>query len=253
MCISLQAEAELATIVTDFNHHRDSFIRKFDRKESRMMDIARQFDTIIERVNEIIQNANAAKTGGLIGTGAGLGLVVVGCLAAPFTAGAGLALAAGGAAGAAAGGAVAIGAVIVKDTKESGRAKEIEELGKEFMQLAEPLNEDLREIKALVIKMQQNAMEQHLMGRLGRIQGFFTQVRGINEQVLTEIDNIMAFLRELVQLILIILKQISTSEHNREFTDKIVKSGDECRKAIREFKGMKKELLRFGGELQQLT
>lgn len=216
-----------------------------------MKAIAKQFDKIAADVQKKLDNADDFMKGVLIGGGVGLGVAALGVLAAPFTGGASLVVSAGALAGSV-GGVAALGlfTCIVKALIESGGARDLEKLGKEFMELARPLNDHLREIKTLSNRLQQNAIECVFMGKLNEIQRLFTRVTDVSEQVYVQMQRMMEFMGDLVRLVLIILKKISSPEQDKELTEKIVKSGTECWKTIREFQRMKEELQSFRDRLQ---
>ncbi|TWW57214.1 hypothetical protein D4764_08G0012010 [Takifugu flavidus] len=150
--------------MNDFNARGAAFIRHFDRQEPRLIQIAKSFDRITAAVQKSVQEAEAVRLGGAVTAGVG---GVLGLLAAPFTGGASLIIA--GAATAVTGVTLAVAAEVVTTLKEKGGAKELEALGREFMTAVKPLNEELKEIKAMSRQLQMDLAQRYLADRRKKI------------------------------------------------------------------------------------
>lgn len=242
---------QLSELIIKLIEHADSFIRVFNNKEPRMREIERKFEKISAEVKEELETADAVKTGGLITGGVGVAVGVLGLLAAPFTGGASLAVtaaASGGIVGVA-GVTITVGAIIIEFIIKNGSAVKLQRLGEEFMEIVQPMNKHLAEIKAIsetlkkkFIKIQNADMKE--------IQALLSQVRSISVRATAELQKVVEFLSELVRLIMKIFKTTLSSEEEKKLPDFITKSGAECRSIIRDFSGKKKELQTFKENIQ---
>lgn len=232
------ARADLvAQLAEELNRRGAAFIRDFDRQEPRMIEIAREFVRIADKVKEMIEDTDKVATAGAVTAVAGLGVAALGLIAAPFTGG-GSVVAAGGAIVAMVGGGVAITAKVVQFLQESGSAITLERLGNEFIRIARPLNEELKEIKVMAGQLQVEAVECYLKQKLRRVEDALVQV----DDASGAIEEAMAFIRSLVQLVIKLLQKIITNTEEDELTDKVVKSGEQCWKIINRFREVKKNL-----------
>lgn len=236
----------VAQSLNDINGRGAAFIRNFDRQEPRLIQIAGTFERITAEVEKIAQEANAVRLGGAVTAGVGLGLAVLGLAVAPLTGGTSLAVS--GAATALTAGTVAVTAEVVKVLKEKGSANELETLGNEFMRVVGPLNEELKEIKALSRQLQLDLAERYLGDRRQKIKSSLQKVADTSGAI----DEAVQFINVLIQLVMKLLQQISTHNEDVELTDKIVKSGDQCWKTIRHLRHMKEELRGFSSSLPEL-
>lgn len=232
--------ALVAQSVEDLNRRGAAFIRNFDQKEPRMVEIARKFDRIADKVKEIIKDADKAAMAGTVTAVAGLGVAALGLIAAPFTGG-GSVVAAAGAVTALVGGTVAITAKVIQFLEESGNAKELEQLGNEFMNIARPLNEELKDIKVMAQELQVEVADFYLSEKVRRVEDSLRLV----DDTTNAIENAITFIKSLVQLILKLLMRIATNKEEEELTEKIVKSGEQCWKIINRFREVKGDLTGF--------
>lgn len=233
----------VAQSLKEINVYGDAFIRHFDRQEPRLIQIAQTFERITAEVQKLAQEAKAVKLGGAVTTGVG---IVLGLVAAPLTGGGSLAVA--GAATAAAGGGVLIAAEVVKSLKEKGGAKELETLGKEFMRVVGPLNEEFKEIKAMSRKLQMDLAKQCLADRRKNIADSLQKMADTSGTI----DEAVKFIDVLIHLVLKLLQQLSTDKDDVELTNKIVESSDQCWRTIQHLRRMKEELQGFTTNLKEL-
>lgn len=236
----------VAQSLKDINGRGAAFIRHFDRQEPRLIQIAETFDDITAEVQKLVQEAKAVRLGGAVTAGVGVGLTVLGLVAAPLTGGTSLAVA--GAATALTAGGVAVTAEVMKNLKEKGGAKKLETLGREFMRVVGPLNEELKEIKAMSRQLRMDLAEQYLADRRKKITDSLQKMADTSGAI----DDAVKFINVLIQLVLKLLQQLSTDKEDVELTNKIVESGDQCWKTIRHLRNMKEELQGFTTSLPEL-
>lgn len=232
--------ALVAQSVEDLNRRGAAFIQNFDRQESRMVEIAREFDSIAAKVEKIIEEGDKVAKVGVITLATGLGVAALGLAAAPFTGGASAVAAVGGVA-AVVGGAVAITAKVVQFLDESGSAKELQKLGNEFMRIARPLNEELKEIKARAKELQVDVADCYLAEKVRRVEDSLRLVEDASDAI----EEAIVFINSLVQLILKLLMRIATNKEEEDLTKKVVKSGKQCWKIINHFREIKEDLQGF--------
>lgn len=192
-----------------------------------MVEIARQFKKIADDVKEKL---DAAKAVTFVGIGAGL----LGICAAPFTGGASLALAS-----VAAGGTVAVAGFVSQIIIETGHAKDLKNLGENFIDIAEPLNEYLEIIKANCEKL-----ERYEEPQIVRMKDDIRQVTVTCGQANDEFKSMRGFMENLIMLIVkIIIKKLTlSSEEDKMLKDRIVRSADQCWTIIRKFDDIKETL-----------
>lgn len=231
----------------DLNRRGAAFVQDFDRQEPRMVQIAREFDRIAAKVKEIIDEADKVATVGTVTAVVGLGVTALGLIAAPFTGGGSL-VAAAGAVTAVVGGGVAITAKVVQFLRETDSGKDLERLGNEFMGIARPLNEDLKEIKVMARELQVDAADCYLAEKVRRVEDALRLVDDASGAV----EEAIAFIKSLVQLILKLLMRISTDKEEDELTKKIVKSGEQCWKIINRFREVKTDLQGFRDNIRAI-
>lgn len=234
--------SDLRQSLADFNRQGDDFITDYRRKKPRLEGIAEQFDDIVAAVERKKKDLEAVKKGSLWATGLGLGVAAVGVLGAPFTGGTSLALTAAGGAVAAGGAGLLLFTAVVEFLVESGKALESEQIGREFMAIARPLNDQVMRIKSMCQNLQLRAVEGVLQRKMQELEKALEQVRVQSEEASHQIDSVMAFLENLIRLLLRALREIATGEDNKVLVCEIVKTGRECRRIIREFDKMEQKL-----------
>lgn len=200
--------------------------------------ISEKSDVLEEKA---VQEAKAVRLGGAVTAGMSVGLTVLGLVAAPLTGGTSLAVA--GAAAALTAGSVAATAEVVKSLKKKGGAKDLETLGREFMRVVGPLNEELKEIKTMSRQLQMDLAEKYLADRRKKITDSLQKMADTSGAI----DEAVKFINGLIQLVLKLLQQISSDKEDVELTNKIVK----CWKTIRHLSNMKEELQGFTTSLPE--
>lgn len=227
------------------------FIQHFDRNESQMRNIVREFQSISNEVKEMQKITNTTRkvgaiTGG-IGTGAILGVLVL----APFTGGLSLAVAAVGAATAVGGGATVVGSNITKIWSESRRAEQVEMWGEEFMKKVEPMKKNLEDIKMTCEDLEKKSAEaqaENTVTDVEELQRTLRRVSRLKEMssgLLFETNILLAFVDGLVKLIKQIFRVTATPEEDQKLRDAIINSADQSQKIIEGFDKMTTELRKF--------
>ncbi|XP_039635480.1 uncharacterized protein LOC120545305 [Perca fluviatilis] len=253
----------LSELMNTFITHTTSFIRKFASSEHRMKEIAGEFREISEEVRKMQKRTDKVRTAGAVAGGVGVGAVIgIGLLvlAAPFTGGASLAavaplaVAAGAAAvgGAVAGGAaVVVGVNVTKTMKENRSVNKVEELGKDFMEIIEPLKYNLEKIKKTCEKLEQRSAELQAEKTLTDMEDFqrslrqVSEVAGRSEEVLSSAAILMSVIGGLLLLIVKVFRLNATHEEDNMLGNSIIQSADHCQKVVKDFDEMKKELKDF--------
>ncbi|KAL7376974.1 hypothetical protein ABVT39_019324 [Epinephelus coioides] len=255
--MSITEPISFSDLTTKLMRHADSFISAFDVSEPRMRQIVGEFHKIVDKVKKTQQESDTVRTVGAVvggvGGGVGLGLMI---LAAPFTGGTSLlagGLAAGAsaaAAGAAAGGAtVVVGANVIKIREEKESVRKAEKLGKEFMEIVEPLKNDLEEIKTTCEELEQRSAEGQAadtlsdMEKFQRILGRVSELRRRSEEVLDVVVAVLQMIDNMLKLVLSVLRVTATPEEDQKLRDSIIQSADQCQKVMNAFDQMKVELL----------
>ncbi|XP_030601556.1 uncharacterized protein LOC115791576 [Archocentrus centrarchus] len=223
-----------------------SFIQQFDNSEPRMREIVEKFQKISEQVKGMQLNTDQVRQIGAFIAAAATGVLV---FAVPFTGGMSLA------AGAAAGGVVAVfGANGTKMWSESGSAKEVEELGTEFMAMVEPVKKNLEEIKMTCEELERKSAEALAKNTLTDMEEFQRILRRVSELkqkskgVLSSFLSVLNVIDKLLVIILSIIKVTASPEQDEKLRDAIIQSADQCQKVVNEFEEMKKELIDFTGK-----
>lgn len=230
---------QLSELIIKLIEHADSFIGVFDNKESKMKGIEREFEKIGAEVKEKLKTASLVR-------GVGIGVGLLGLLAAPFTGGASLAAAA-------AGFTISVGAMIVQFIIENGSAEKLERLGKEFMKIVKPMNKELAEIMAISEELEQKSTEiqdEDMRADMEEFQKVIRRVGSTSVQLKAELQKVIIFLNELVRLIVKILKTTLNIEEDKKLPGFIIKSGAQCRTIICDFSETKKELQAFKENVQ---
>ncbi|XP_039634611.1 uncharacterized protein LOC120544724 [Perca fluviatilis] len=273
---------DFSELMNTLKNHAASFIREFGSREQKMREIVREFREISDGVRKMQEITDRVRTVGAVTGGVGIGLSV---LAALFTGGVSLAVvllvaAAGGAVtgaggiglsflaamftggvslavvplAAVAGGAAAAGKGVVfavnvtKRMKETGSAKKVEELGKEFMEIVEPLKKDLEEIKRTCEKLEERSAGDQAgitlrdMEGLQRILTRVSELAERSEEVVFVTATLMGIIRCLILLLVTIFRVTATPEEDKKLRNSIIQSAVRCQEVVVKFDQMKKEL-----------
>ncbi|XP_039635496.1 uncharacterized protein LOC120545314 [Perca fluviatilis] len=256
----------LSELMDKLKKHASSFIEKFGRSEQRLREIVAEFREITYEVRKMQERTDKVRR---VGTGA-LGVSAIGMPIGLLAGGAGVAgaEAAGGAgvasaflatlwpsaaaaAAAAAGASViatagTIGAVIAtgsaifvaganvtKKRSESGSINKVKQLRKEFMEIVEPLKNDLEEIKKTCEELEQRSAERQAGITLTDMLKFQCSVseQGSSDGVLSTMWKVFT--------------PTASPEEDRKLPDSIIQSADLSQKVIDDLKKMKEELKDF--------
>ncbi|KAK2863550.1 hypothetical protein Q5P01_003083 [Channa striata] len=221
----------------------DSFIQVFDNSEDRMRQIAAEIQKLADDVKQMHTGTNGYRAvGGVMFT---LGLVAV-----PFTGGMSLALAG---ATATLGGVTVVGTNVKKMLRENHSAKTVDELGKEFMKIVEPMKNDLELIKTTCEKLENKSAEvqaEHTLSDMEEFQRILTRVSELgkkSEEALIVAVIVMNVIHDLISVMMSIFRVTATPEVDQKLTDSIIQSADQSLKTVDEFERMKAELREFTG------
>ncbi|XP_044189110.1 uncharacterized protein LOC122968169 [Thunnus albacares] len=244
---------DLSELMNKLTEHAASFIRLFDNDKPKMRHIVRRFQEIAAEVREMQETTDGVRTAGAVGGGVGVGVGLLALVAAPFTGGASLVVAAGAAGTAAAvgGAATVVGANISKTMKEKGSAEKVEELGKEFMEIVEPLKNKLQEIKTTCEKLEQRSTEALTDNTLSDVREFHmilgrvSKLKEKSEDILVIVLEGMGIIHNLILFLLRVFRVTATPEEDKKLRDSILQSADQCQKVVNEFDKMKNELGNF--------
>ncbi|KAL7376104.1 hypothetical protein ABVT39_001118 [Epinephelus coioides] len=248
---SLELELNFSKSTKNLMRHAASFISAFDVSEPRMRQIVGEFHKIVDEVKKMQEKTDEQRRAGAfvggVGVGVGLGLMI---LAAPFTGGASL-LAAGGLAAGAGGAAVVVEANLTKKKEENKSVHKVEELGKEFMEIVEPLKNNLEEIKRTCEELKTPSMKVQAAVTLSDMEDFQRMLTEVSElaetsgEVLGVAVAVMAEMRDLLVLIVSVFRVTATPEEDQQLRDSIIQSADQCQKVVNRFEQMKVELRHF--------
>ncbi|XP_051255033.1 apolipoprotein L3-like [Dicentrarchus labrax] len=251
--LSKELPPDLSELMDRIIKEAASFIKEFDCKEPRMREIVREFMRIVDEIKTMQERTDTARTAGTATAGAGLGLGLIGVFAAPFTGGLSLALAAAGGAAAVGGGATVVGVNVTKTLKENGSAKKVEELGKEFVELVEPLKINLTEIKTTCEKLEKKSSEVQAGSTLSGVEEFqwilrrVSELRKRSEETVNVAVAVLGFIGNLLMLFVKVFRFTANPEEDEKLRVSIIQSADQCQKVVDEFDQMKKELKDFTG------
>lgn len=231
------------------------FIQHFDRNESQMRNIVREFQSISNEVKEMQEKTDAARKKGAVTGGIGTGAILGGLVLAPFTGGLtgglSLAVAGVGAATVVGGGATVVGSNITKMWSESRRAEQVERWGEEFMKKVEPMKKNLEDIKMTCEDLEKKSAEaqaENTVTDVEELQRTLRRVSRLKEMssgLLFETNILLAFVDGLVKLIKQIFRVTATPEEDQKLRDAIINSADQSQKIIEGFDKMRTELRKF--------
>lgn len=227
------------------------FIQHFDRNESQMRNIVREFQSISNEVKEMQEKTDTARKVGAVTGGIGTGAILGGLMLAPFTGGLSLAVAGVGAATAVGGGATVVGSNITKMWSESRRAEQVEMWGEEFMKKVEPMKKNLEDIKMTCEDLEKKSAEaqaENTVTDVEELQRTLRRVSRLKEMssgLLFETIILLAFVDGLVKLIKQIFRVTATPEEDKKLRDAIINSADQSQKIIEGFDKMTTELRKF--------
>ncbi|TKS85125.1 hypothetical protein D9C73_018106 [Collichthys lucidus] len=217
---------DLSELMNTLINYAHSFIRKFDYKEPAMRRIVRELQTISDEVREEVQNRGPSDfTRGVRQT--------FGFLAAPLEL-------------------VEKGVQHVTNAViESGAAHQVETLGKEFMEIVEPMKIDLKQIQTTCEKLEQESSKvkaTYTLEEMEEFEGILRRVSALGKQsegVLGVLVTVLGWLGDLVMLVVNVVKATVSREAEEKLRASIMESAERCQKVVRELETMKKELTEF--------
>ncbi|XP_031177007.1 uncharacterized protein LOC116065611 [Sander lucioperca] len=249
----------LSELMNKREKHAASFIKQFDSSERRMREIVREFREIAAKVRKMQERTDKVRRTAL---GMPLGLLAGGAaVAAAGTEAAGAAAAAVIATvgtigvGIAAGSAILVaGANVTKGRSESGSVHKVKQLWKDFMEIIEPLKNDLEEIKTTFKKLEQRSaeetkktcekLEQRSAEETVQLQAEKTLTDMEDFQTLTVVS-ILGRGEGVMSAMWNVFTLTASPEEDRKLTDSIIQSADCCQEVIDDLKKMKEELKDF--------
>lgn len=245
--LSRELPPSLSDLLNQLISAAASFIQRFDSSEDQIRQTAEDFRKVAEEVKNMqIKTDSRRITGAVIG---GATLVAGAILAT------GLITVTGGASLIAfcisVGGAGVAQANIQKLLFTKEKAEYIEKLGKDFLELIEPLKEKLEEIKILCETLEEESSKVQAEHALKDVREFQMILRKVSElkdrskgpyfHAVTLMEKIGAMLLVLINIFTI----TASPEEDEKLRDSIIQSGDQCQKVTDEFAGLKDELHKF--------
>ncbi|XP_039635481.1 uncharacterized protein LOC120545306 [Perca fluviatilis] len=255
---SIDLSPHLSELMDKLKEHASSFIREFDSREP-MRQIVRKFREIPDEVRKMQKRTDEVRRAGavtlvvsaigmpisLLAGGAALGAEAAGgaggasALIAtlwPRAAAAAAVITTVGAIGSvlAAGSAIAVaGANVTKGISENGSINKVKQLGKEFMEMVEPLKNDLEEIMRTCEELEQRSAERQAGITLTDMEDF--------QWIVSELGSSDGVLSTMWKF----FTPTATPEEDRKLRDSIIQSADLSQKVIDDLEKMKEELKDF--------
>ncbi|KAG8010403.1 hypothetical protein GBF38_009398 [Nibea albiflora] len=216
---------DLSGLMNTLINYANSFIRKFDNKEKDMRRIVGQLQEISAEVRALQNRGPSDFTRGARQT--------FGFFAAPLE--------------------FAEKGVqrVTNAFRESGKAYQVEKLGKEFTEIVVPLKNDLEQIQKTCEKLEQKSSEVRAKCTLEEMEEFEKILRQVSELgeksegVLGVVVTVLGFIGDLLMLVVNVIAATVSTEVEEGLRDSIIQSADQCQKVVREFETMKKELEEF--------
>ncbi|KAL4005163.1 hypothetical protein ACER0C_004876 [Sarotherodon galilaeus] len=223
--------------VASFVRHATSFIQQFNSSESQMRQIVREFLKIAEKLREMQSKTDTVGT-------VGVGFLIGGILAAPFTAGLSLAALA-------VGGATVVTTNVIKILSEKDKAKEVKKWGEEFMAKVRPMMKNLEEIKTICEKLEKESAEAQARDTQTDVDEFQRTLRRVSHLkemssgLLVVTETLLDVMGGLVMLIKKVFRVTATPEEDQKLRDAILQPADQSQRVVTEFDKMRKELREF--------
>lgn len=239
---SKQLPPNLSELMDKLTEEAALFIQQFSTSEPRMREIVEEFLRISNKIKDMQWKMDTVRNVGAVTGGAAL-VIGAAIVAAPFTGGMSLPFGA-----AAIGGVAVVAANIRKMMSESGSAKKVEELGKEFMAIVEPMKKNLEEIKMTCEKLEEKSAEaqaENSLTDVEELQRCLRQVSELKEKsagVLTESVSVLYVINQLLILIVSIFRVTATPENDKRLEEAIIQSADQSQKVVNELYEMRNEL-----------
>lgn len=248
---SKQLPPNLSELMDKLTEEAALFIQQFSTSEPRMREIVEEFLRISNKIKDMQWKMDTVRNVGAVTGGAAL-VIGAAIVAAPFTGGMSLPFGA-----AAIGGVAVVAANIRKMMSESGSAKKVEELGKEFMAIVEPMKKNLEEIKMTCEKLEEKSAEaqaENSLTDVEELQRCLRQVSELKEKsagVLTESVSVLYAINQLLILIVSIFRVTATPENDKRLEEAIIQSADQSQKVVNELYEMRNELGDFTEKMRE--
>lgn len=248
---SKQLPPNLSELMDKLSEEAALFIQQFSTSEPRMREIVEEFLRISNKIKDMQWKMDTVRNVGAVTGGAAL-VIGAAIVAAPFTGGMSLPFGA-----AAIGGVAVVAANIRKMMSESGSAKKVEELGKEFMAIVEPMKKNLEEIKMTCEKLEEKSAEaqaENSLTDVEELQRCLRQVSELKEKsagVLTESVSVLYAINQLLILIVSIFRVTATPENDKRLEEAIIQSADQSQKVVNELYEMRNELGDFTEKMRE--
>lgn len=249
---SKQLPPNLSELMDKLTEEAALFIQQFSTSEPRMREIVEEFLRISNKIKDMQWKMDTVRNVGAVTGGAAVAAAVVigaSIVAAPFTGGMSLPFGAAAIGQVfAASGVAVVAANIRKMMSESGSAKKVEELGKEFMAIVEPMKKNLEEIKMTCEKLEEKSAEaqaENSLTDVEELQRCLRQVSELKEKsagVLTESVSVLYAINQLLILIVSIFRVTATPENDKRLEEAIIQSADQSQKVVNELYEMRNEL-----------
>ncbi|TDH02489.1 hypothetical protein EPR50_G00173690 [Perca flavescens] len=135
--------------------------------------------------------------------------------------------------------------------KENGSVKKVEELGKEFMEMVEPLKKDLEEIKRTCEKLEQRSAELQAGITLTDMEEFQRSLTRVSELAGRSrvVLSASAILMSSIDVLLLLIRVTATPEDDDKLRNSIIQSADCFQMIIGDCEKMKEELKDFSVKL----
>ncbi|KAG7219032.1 hypothetical protein INR49_011676 [Caranx melampygus] len=222
----------LSELMNTLIKYAKEFISQFDSRESEMRRIVGELKKFADEVREMQEKTDAAA---VVAAGAGL---AAGIIFAPFTVEASLLAAT------APGSLTVVGANTTKVFTEKKQAEKVEKLGRDFMNIIEPMKKTLEEIKTTCEELEEKSCEAQAEKTLRDMEEFKDVLRRVSELkteskvVLNTIVGALTFLNELLELRASIIRLADQCE---QVTDELQKMRDK----VKVFRGQGRNVLKM--------
>ncbi|XP_039635492.1 uncharacterized protein LOC120545312 [Perca fluviatilis] len=242
---SIDLSPHLSELMYKLKYHAASSMREFDRREQKMRQIVRKFREIPDEVRKMQKRTDEVKrlvTGVLVVSAIimPIGLLAGRAVVAEATlwpsAAAAAVITTVGTIGSvlAAGSAIVVAcANVTKGISENGSINKVKQLGKEFMEMVEPLKNDLEEIMRMCEELEQRSAERQAGITLTDMEDF--------QWIVSELGRSDGVLSTMWKF----FTPTATPEEDRKLRDSIIQSADLSQKVIDDLKKMKEELKDF--------
>ncbi|XP_069028931.1 uncharacterized protein [Embiotoca jacksoni] len=144
------------------------------------------------------------------------------------------------------GGVVVVGANIYKNLLEDGSMNKVEEWGKDFMKLVEPLKKKLEGIQTTCKQLEESVdgAENTLkdVEEMKKILRRVSELRKKSRGALVLAVAGMGVINEAMMLVMGVFNLYLSPEQDQKLRESIIQSADQCEKVVDEFKRMRREL-----------